>query len=113
MEFTGSITALPGSSPIDRNRWRELCTNHPHLMAIPSRSCRNPFKPGEVMEVRAPADSVRIVVAGQDLGFMEWAQDDSPSINVFGENDSIIPIAQQIASLLSAVFVDSPGDAVT
>ena len=65
------------------------------------------------MSVRSPADTVHVVVSGRDYGWMEWAQDDSPLINVWGDDRAIIPVAEEIALILSARFIEEdsyPGD---
>ena len=65
------------------------------------------------MSVRPPSDTVRVVVSGHDQGWMEWAQDDSPLINVWGDDRGIVPVAEEIASMLSARFIEEdayPGD---
>jgi hypothetical protein len=106
MQLYGTIVASPGSSPLQRDRWIELCKSHPNLAPVPPRVAHNPFKPGETMVVRAPGDTVRVVVSGRDLGSMGWALDDSPCINVWGEDRAIIAVVQEIALSLSAIFVE-------
>ena len=58
------------------------------------------------MAVCAPVDTVRVVVSGRDYGWMEWAQDDSPLINVWGDDRAIIPVAEELALMLSAQFIE-------
>lgn len=105
MEVNGTIVAAAESPPLDRDRWRALCKSHPNLEAYPSVFKRNPFKPGETMELRAPSDSVRIMISGCESGSMSWATDESPMIMVSGVDPAIVRVVEQIAEALSAVFV--------
>jgi hypothetical protein len=106
MKVFGTIIASPGSTPLDRHRSIQLCKKYPYLAPVPPSVKPNPFKPDQAMVVRAPGDTVRVVVSGRGLGSMEWALDDSPCINVWGEDRAIIPVVQEIALSLSAIYVE-------
>lgn len=105
MEIYGSIVAPAGSPPLERPRWATLCKQYPNLAPIPPRKSPNPFKPGQTMEIRSPDDAVHVMVSGQQIGSMGWAEDDSPLVNVEGEGPEFEKIAREIAAQLAAEFI--------
>jgi hypothetical protein len=55
------------------------------------------------MMVHPKPDSVRVVIDGREVGLMEWAQDGSAEVIVYGET-IVVPLAQELANLLGAKF---------
>ena len=56
--------------------------------------------------VANPASPTKIV--REQVGRMEWAQDDSSQIAVFGPAGLVAPVAEEIAALLGATFRAEP-----
>lgn len=106
MAIRGRIIATEGSLPIDLERWCELCEQHPNLAEMDSTLLPDPLKLGQMMEIAAPRGSVDVIVAERECGTMEWTADAPPGINVRGEFDVMIPIAQRIAESLCAAFIE-------
>jgi hypothetical protein len=106
MELHGVIVGTSDSAPLDRDRWIALCESDPRLVKGSQVTRPNPFKPGEMMVISPRRDAATVVVSNHELGFLEWAADDSPLLNVCGSDLAIVPIAREIASLLDAIYLD-------
>jgi hypothetical protein len=106
MELHGVIVGTLDSAPLDRDRWIALCESDARLVKGSPVARRNPFKPGEMMVIRPRRDAVTVIVSNHELGFLEWAADDSPLINVRGSDPAVVPIAREIASLLDAIYLE-------
>jgi hypothetical protein len=109
MESVGCIEAASESAPIDPKRWLALIDSHRSLAHVPPQMRPNPFKPGEMMEVNAPASTAIISVNGRRIGSIWWAMDGSPILWVHAEDKesvgTVSTIAEEIAVLLGARFV--------
>ncbi len=97
----------PTPPGVDQQRWIETISKHPALASFaPSRGI-NPVTKQPTDYPPHPA-AARVLVDGNDVGRMEWAQDDSNPIAVFGPVDVVGPIARDIAVLLGATFRAEP-----
>ena len=105
MEFFGTIARASDEPPLRRDEWLAVCKTHPNLSAVPPKVGPNPFKPDVQVEYRTPEDTVRVMIGGHHIGTMSWAEDDSPLVNVLGNDAMIDSVAQELAESLSAVFV--------
>ena len=103
MDFLGSIKAPLDPPGIDRARWMRLITTHPNLRPAPQRVGINPFtrKP---MTFRPHPDFAWVVIAGNQAGTMDWAQDGSNQISVWGESSGVDEIARQVAAQLGGTY---------
>lgn len=109
MDLIGEIRSEPDPPGIDRRRWIDAIRDHPNLVPPEPREGINPFtkKP---MAIQPRPDVARIVVDEEEVGAMEWAQDDSNMINVFGDPKAVIPLARDIAELLAGRFEEWRGE---
>jgi hypothetical protein len=106
MIYLGQIESAPYSEAIDEASWIGLIRSFPHLKPVSPKKITNPFT-REPIEVHAPA-TTGIIWNGVDLGSIEWAQDDSRTLNVYCKDDAVEEansIAQEIARLLGARFI--------
>jgi hypothetical protein len=110
MEIVGFIVALPDSPPLERAAWASLCNSHINLAPIPAKVATNPFATGEAMEIRAPDDSVNVVISGRTVGQMYWAMDDSAQVVVLGAGPDLVTVVREIAQSLSATLALYEGD---
>lgn len=106
MDHYGVIVGKSDSAPLGRDRWIALCESDPRLVKGSPVRRPNPFKPGEMMIISPRRDAVAVFVSNHELGFLEWAADDSALLDVWGSDLSIVPIAREIASLLNAIYVN-------
>jgi hypothetical protein len=100
MDFLGSITAAPG---IDLGRWLQLIESHPKLAAFPSREGINPFTKGPYTYRAHPGDA-HVVVNGEKVGAMTWAQDGTNRIDVEGTTGLVEPVAIEVAAELAGAY---------
>jgi hypothetical protein len=109
MESVGRIEAASESAPIDPKRWLAMIDSHRSLAHVPPRKRPNPFKPGEMMEVKSPASTANVSANGRCIGSIWWAMDGSPILCVHAEDKESIgtvsTIAEEIAVQLGARFV--------
>jgi hypothetical protein len=102
-DFLGEIVREPDPPGIDNRAWIGLIGEHPNLVPPEPRAGINPFTKGP-MVIEPRPDVARVVVDGRALGVMEWSLDESNLINVFGESQVVIPLAQEIAATLGGRF---------
>ena len=107
MDFIGAIAAASDPPGVDQQRWIDTISKHPALAPFAPRRGINPFTKQPTDYAPHPA-AARVLVDGNDVGRMEWAQDDSNEIAVFGPGALVAPIAQEIAALLGATFKAEP-----
>jgi hypothetical protein len=103
MKSLGVIRADRDPPGISNERWRTLIREHPNLVAAEPRRSINPFtrKP---MTIRPRPDVARVVVENHEVGTMSWCESGENEINVFGDPQSMIPVACEIAELLGGRF---------
>ncbi len=99
MEYVGEILSNPDSDAIDKQRWLDLIGSHPRLVPDQPREGINPFTKQSMVNPPCP-DLAHVVIDGRDVGWMSWNEDDSIFINVVGEPEAMIPVAQEIAEYL-------------
>jgi hypothetical protein len=107
MDFIGVISAASDPPGVDQQRWIDTISRHPALVSLAPRRGINPFTK-QPMDYLAHPASARVLVGGNDVGWMEWAQDDSKQIAVFGPASLVAPVAEEIAALLGATFKPEP-----
>jgi hypothetical protein len=107
--LVGRIEAVSESAPIDPTKWLALIDSHRSLAHVPPIKKPNPFKPGEMMDIKAPASTAVVSVKGHGIGCIYWAVDGSPILCVGAEDmewvATVSAIAEGIAALLGARFV--------
>jgi hypothetical protein len=103
MNLIGEIVVRPQSSVFSRDQWIQVIREHANLVTPPPRVAINPFTKDRTV-VPARLDVCDVVVDGKKVGWMSWAEDDSILINVFGDTQAVIPIAQDIAGSLGGCF---------
>jgi len=103
MDFIGVIATASDPPGVDQQRWIDSISKHPALAPVAPRSGINPFTKQPQLYAAHPA-AARVIVHGNDVGTMSWAQDDSNQIDVFGPADLVAPVAEEIAALLGATF---------
>lgn len=102
-DFIGEIVRESDPPGIDNRRWIDLIREHPHLVPPEPREGINPFTK-QAMVIRPRPDVARVVIGGQEVGAMYWSEDDSNMINVFGEPQVMVPLANEIARSLGGRF---------
>jgi hypothetical protein len=112
MDFIGVIAAASDPPGIDQQRWIETIADHPALAPFAARRGINPSTK-QPMDYAAHPVAARVVVQGNEVGRMEWAQDDSNQIAVFGSPGLVAPIAEEVAALPGATFGAEPHRAGT
>ncbi len=109
MNLIGEIAVQPQTPGFTRKEWTQVIREHPNLVTPPPREAINPFTK-ERINIPARLDVADVVIDNQKVGWMSWAEDDSILINVFGESEAVIPVAQSIAESLGAIFRAATGD---
>ena len=103
MDFIGEISVEPRSTSFTKNQWIDVIRVHPNLVSIPPREGINPFTK-ERVTFPARLDAAHVVVDGKNVGSMSWAEDDSARIVVFGEPQSVLLVAHDVARSLGGRF---------
>lgn len=102
-DLIGEIARDPDPPGIDIRRWIDLIREHPLLAPPEPREGINPFTK-QPRVIRPRPDVARIVIGGQQVGWMYWSEDDSNMINVFGEPQAVVPLAHEVARSLGGRF---------
>jgi hypothetical protein len=102
-DIIGEIVREPDPPGIDNRRWIDLIREHPNLFPPKPREGISPFTKRS-MVIKPRPDVARVIVEGQEVGSMSWSLDDSNLINVFGQPEAVVPLAQDIAKLLGGRF---------
>jgi len=108
-DLIGEIVCEPDPPGIDKRRWIDLIREHPNLVPPEPREGINPFSK-HAMVIRPRPDVARVVIGGREVGAMYWSEDDSNMINVFGEPQSVVPVAGEIAGSLGGRFQQVASD---
>jgi hypothetical protein len=103
MNFVGEIVNAVESPEIDRQQWITLISYHPNLVIGQPREMMNPFT-RQPITLPPRRDVAHVIIDGKDVGLMSWAEDDSNLINVYGEPDFVIPVAEVVARSLGGRF---------
>jgi len=103
MDFIGEISVEPRSTSFTKNQWIDVIRVHPNLVSIPPREGINPFTK-ERVTFPARLNAAHVVVDGKNVGSMSWAEDDSARIIVFGEPQSVLLMAHDVARSLGGRF---------
>lgn len=104
MDFIGQIVREPDPPGIDNQRWIDLIRRHPNLLPPEPKQGINPFTK-QTMVIKPLPDVARVIVDGDEVGAMSWSLDDSNLINVFGDPQAVVPLAQELAETLGGRFV--------
>jgi hypothetical protein len=102
-DLIGEIVREPDPPGIDNRSWIDLIREHPDLITPEPREGINPFT-RQPKIIRPRPDVARIVIGGREVGAMYWSEDDSNMINVFGEPETVVPLAHEIARSLGGRF---------
>src|SRR3954447_1777579 len=102
-DIIGEIVREPDPPGIDNRRWIDLIREHPNLVPPEPREAISPFTKKR-MTIKPLPDVARVIIDGGALGAMSWSMDESNLIYVFGEPESVIPLAQEIARSLGGRF---------
>ena len=102
--FLGSITAPRDTPGIDLGRWIQLIARHQNLVACPSREGINPFTKGPFTYRAHPGDA-HVVVNGETVGTMTWAQDGTNRIDVQGTPGLVEPVAIEVAAAVAGEWI--------
>jgi hypothetical protein len=105
MEYIGQIVAEPDPPGIDHRQWMELIGELPCLAPGEPKEGINPFARSPML-FRPSPDFAWVIVDGNKVGTMDWAGEEWNCINVCGERQQVIPIAQFIADTLGGRFVE-------
>jgi hypothetical protein len=103
MDILGAIRSEPDPPGVDRQRWIDLIRQHPNLATPLPREGINPFTK-QPMAIRPKPDDARVIVGGEQVGSMSWAQHGPNEIDVYGEPRAVVPLARNIAELLGGRF---------
>jgi hypothetical protein len=109
MDFIGEIVREPDPPGIDNRSWINLIREHPNLVPPEAREATSPFT-RRTMVIKPLPDVARVIIDGQEVGVMSWAMDDSNLVNVFGEPQTVIPLAHEIAEILGGRFREVVSD---
>jgi hypothetical protein len=104
MDFLGSIKATVDPPGIDLDQWCRVISAHPNLAAVSPVVGINPLTKAPYTYRPHPGD-VRVVVAGKDVGSMNWALDGSHHIDVWGEAGTVDGVATDVAAQLGGAYV--------
>jgi hypothetical protein len=104
MDFLGMIAAPDGKPALVYEDWARLVTGHPNLERVAPRQGVNPFTRQPMMFQGSPGEA-HVMVAGEAVGEMHWALDDSARIVVAGDAARVRPIALDIAARLAAHYL--------
>ena len=102
-DIIGEIVREPDPPGIDNRRWIALIREHPNLVPPEPREAISPFTKKR-MVIKPLPDVARVIIDGEEVGSMSWSMDDSNLINVFGEPETVVPLAQEIARTLDGQF---------
>jgi hypothetical protein len=102
-DFLGEISSEPGRPKISKERWIEVIVGHANLVPVTTRQGINPFT-REPITIKPPPGAARVVVDGEELGSMNWAESGSRKINVFGKAETVVPLAEEVARSLGGRF---------
>jgi len=105
-DFVGVIAASGLFGRLDEQRWLKVIEQHPALEVPATQTKTNPFT-RQPMQVRPPAGVAFVLVEGRQAGMMEWAQDESHRVVVWGSAVDVAPVAREVASLLGGTFDDT------
>jgi hypothetical protein len=103
MDFIGEIVREPDPPGIDRQSWIGLIREHPNLVPPEPHEGINPFTK-RPMVIKPLPDVARVIIDGQEVGSMSWSLDESNLINVFGQPQAVVLLAQDIAESLGGRF---------
>ena len=106
-DIIGEIVREPDPPGIDNRRWIDLIREHPNLVPPEPVEGISPFTKRR-MTIKPLPDVARVIVDGREVGAMSWSMDDSNLIHVFGEPESVVPLAQEIARSLGGRFRATP-----
>jgi hypothetical protein len=104
MDYVGSIQFSSDQAAIDRDAWLSLIKSHPSLVAPESQRTINPFTL-EPMVVHPSESSAMIVVDGQNIGALQWPQDNDDNLLVVFGDPVVQALAIEIAELFGGSFV--------
>ncbi|MCA9113185.1 MAG: hypothetical protein KDA52_24750 [Planctomycetaceae bacterium] len=105
MKTIWEISPAEGDEGFTVEDWMKLIEARSELQTIPPATRPNPFKPGEMMTVRAPATSVNVHLDESCVGSVAWAMDESILLDASpnqGMEALMLPVVQMIASELKA-----------
>ena len=102
MNFLGSITAPPDPPGVDLDRWTGVIATHPNLELVAPKAGINPFTKGP-FTFRPHPGTAWVMISGKQAGMMDWAQDGSNQIAVWGESD-VEEIATHVAAQVGGVY---------
>jgi hypothetical protein len=103
MELLGMIVAREGTPALVYEDWTRVVAEHPDLNRVMPHEGVNPFTRQPMMFHGSPGDA-RVVIAGETVGTMYWAPDDSARIVVNGDAGRVEPVARDVASQLAALY---------
>jgi hypothetical protein len=106
MAYLGRVTTKLNPPSVDPQRWHDVIGRHPNLSPLPPREGLNPFTKQPYL-YPAPAENVRVILDGIEVGSMTWAEDGSCQIAVDGDSATVVKIATQVAEELGCVFEPS------
>ncbi len=105
------IVAADSAQALVHSSWIEMIQFRPELEPCPSVRRPNPFKPGEVMEIRPPETSAQLINEDEVIATISWALDESPALIVDIEDqddeDSVLNILREIAGQMNAKLVET------
>jgi hypothetical protein len=109
--FIGEIRAIQGQPPVRLSDWLDLIPKRRDLVPVKDRDVIHPFTK-EKLDLRASADSVRVIVGRRIVGSMHWALDDSPALIVWAKDRpdahaTVSAIAVEVARALKGELVPS------
>ena len=102
-DLIGEILREADPPGISKECWIDLIREHPNLAPGLPREGINPFTKERTV-IHPRPDVARVLVGGDEVGSMSWAEDDSNLISVFGEPQAVVPLAIEIAKVLGGQF---------
>jgi hypothetical protein len=105
MELVGVICAAVDPPGIDRDRWLALIALDSRLSPVPPREGINPFTRKPTI-FRAPPETARVHLDGEEAGGIEWSQSETHELLVFSTSSA----AQAVAAVAGELAVKLDGE---
>jgi hypothetical protein len=103
VDFLGAIIATPDPPGVDLERWKQVIAGHPNLAPVSPRVGINPFTKGP-FTYRPHPGTAWVVVDGEEVGMMSWAEDGTNQITVWGDSGAADDIAVGVAGQLGGEY---------
>jgi hypothetical protein len=107
MRVEGEIYPKSTATNFTREAWCQFIKSRPEFHRAPPIQCPNPFKPGELMTIRAAPDVADVVVDGVSVGNVYYSMSDEPLVFVSIEPSAMRLVHEWVALLCGEFRPDS------